>query len=72
MTAQDLRRLGIIDEIITEPAGGAQRHHTEIITHVGDVITRHLKELKAQTGDELKRKRTDKFLKMGWRLAKSE
>ncbi len=72
LTAQDLRRLGIIDEIITEPAGGAQRHHTEIITHVGDVIARHLKELKAQTGDELKRKRTDKFLKMGWRLAKSE
>ena len=72
LTAQDLRRLGVIDEIIAEPAGGAQRHHAETISRVGDVIARHLKELQTQTGDELKKKRTDKFLKMGRHLAKSE
>ena len=72
LTAQDLRRLGVIDEIIAEPAGGAQRHHKEMIERVGEVIARHLKELSAQTGDELKKKRTDKFLKMGRHLAKSE
>lgn len=72
LTAQDLRRLGTIDEIIAEPAGGAQRHHKETINRVGEVIARHLKELLAQSGDELKKKRTDKFLKMGRHLAKSE
>ena len=72
LTAQDLRRLGVIDEIIAEPAGGAQRHHAEMIQRVGEVIERHLKDLTAQTGDELKRKRTDKFLKMGRHLAKPE
>ena len=72
LTAQDLRKFGVIDEIIAEPAGGAQRHHKEVISRVGDVIYRHLKELLSQTGNELKKKRTDKFLKMGRHFAKSE
>ena len=72
LTAQDLRRLGAIDEIIAEPLGGAQRHHEETIERVGDVIARHLKDLSTQSGEDLKRKRTEKFLKMGRHLAKSE
>ena len=72
LTAQDLRRLGVIDEIIAEPVGGAQRHREEIINRVGDVVARHLKELQSQTGDDLKKRRTDKFLKMGRHLAKFE
>ena len=61
-----------IDEIIAEPVGGAQRNHKETILRVGDVIARHLKELSVHTGDELKKRRTDKFLKMGRHLAKPE
>ena len=72
LTAQDLRKLGVIDEIITEPIGGAHRHHTEAIRRVGEVISKHLDELKMQSGDELKKRRTDKFLKMGRHLAKPE
>ncbi len=72
LTAQDLRKLGVIDEIIAEPVGGAQRHHEETIKRVGDVISRHLKELSTHSADELKKKRTEKFLKMGHHLAKSE
>ena len=72
LTAQDLRRLGVIDEIITEPFGGAHRHHEETIKRVGEVIARHLKELSSQSGADLKRKRTEKFLKMGRHLAKPE
>ena len=72
LTAQDLRRLGVIDEIIAEPLGGAQRHHEETIERVGDVIARHLKDLSTQSGEDLKRKRTEKFLKMGRHLAKPE
>lgn len=72
LTAQDLRRLGVIDEIITEPIGGAHRHHKETIKRVGEIIGKHLAELMLQTGDELKKKRTDKFLKMGRNLARPE
>lgn len=72
LTAQDLRRLGVIDEIIAEPIGGAQRNPKDAILRVGDVIARHLKELSVLTGDELKKRRTDKFLKMGRHLAKPE
>lgn len=72
LTAQDLRRLGVIDEIIAEPAGGAHRYKQDMISRVKDVIARHLKELSQQTGAELKRKRTEKFLKMGRHLARVE
>ena len=72
LTAQDLRKFGIIDEIIAEPLGGAHRNHTEIIERTGDVIARHLKELSAINSDELKKKRNEKFMKMGRKFAKSE
>lgn len=72
LTAQDLRKFGIIDEIIAEPLGGAQRNHTETIERTGDVIARHLKELSAINSDELKKKRNEKFMKMGRKFAKSE
>lgn len=72
LTAQDLRRLGIIDEIIPEPAGGAHRNKEEMITRTGDIIAKHLKELSAFSRDELKRKRTEKFMKMGRKFARAE
>ncbi|MBQ9235184.1 MAG: acetyl-CoA carboxylase carboxyltransferase subunit alpha [Alphaproteobacteria bacterium] len=72
LTAQDLRRLGIIDEIIPEPVGGAHRNKKEMIERAGDVIAKHLKELAAFGGDELKKKRTEKFMKMGRKFAKPE
>lgn len=72
LTAQDLRRLGIIDEIISEPVGGAHRAKDEIIIRTGDVIDKHLKELSLLTGDEIKRKRAEKFIKMGRKFARAE
>ena len=45
MTAQDLLELGVIDEIIKEPAGGAHRNHAEIIQTMKTVIRKSLKEL---------------------------
>ena len=65
LTAQDLRNLGIIDEIIAEPLGGAHRDRAITIERVGETILKHLKELLPQSGDELKKRRTEKFLKMG-------
>ncbi len=72
LTAQDLRKFGIIDEIIAEPIGGAHRNHAETINHAKEVILRHLQELLSFSGEELKKKRTEKFMKMGRKFAKSE
>lgn len=72
LTAQDLRKYGIIDEIIPEPLGGAHRNPTATIERVGECIFKHLKEMLNQSGEELKKRRTDKFLKMGRHLADSK
>lgn len=68
LTAQDLKKLGLIDDIIPEPLGGAHRDPQRIIERVGDFILKHLKELLPLSGDELKKQRTEKFLKMGRNL----
>ena len=72
LTAQDLRKLGVIDEIIAEPLGGAHRDPQAAIEPVGDSILKHLKELLPQSGDELKKRRTEKFLRMGRHFAESK
>ena len=71
LTAQDLRKLGVIDEIISEPLGGAHRNRQQVIERVGDSILKHLKELMNQSGEDLKKRRTDKFLRMGRHFAES-
>lgn len=65
LTAQDLKALGIVDEVIKEPLGGAHRDIQHTFETVKDVLSRQLKELQALSPEELKRQRTDKFLKMG-------
>lgn len=72
LTAQDLRKLGVIDEIIAEPLGGAHRDPQAAIERVSDSILKHLKELLPQSGDELKKRRTEKFLRMGRHFAESK
>ena len=68
LTAQDLKKLGIIDEIIPEPLGGAHRDPQRIIERVGDFILKSLKDLMPLSGDDLKKQRTEKFLKIGRNL----
>lgn len=65
LTAQDLKALGIIDEIIKEPLGGAHRDRQQTINSVKDALIKHIRELSALSPDELKKQRTEKFLKMG-------
>ncbi|MCQ2965939.1 MAG: acetyl-CoA carboxylase carboxyltransferase subunit alpha [Alphaproteobacteria bacterium] len=64
LTAQDLQRLNLIDEIVPEPFGGAHRHREEVINAVGDTIYRHLAELSSLSAEQLKKDRSDKFLAM--------
>ncbi len=65
MTAQDLDKLGVIDEVISEPVGGAQRDPEVQIDRVGDAIARALDELKDVPPGELVTRRRDKFMEMG-------
>ncbi|KPN64896.1 acetyl-CoA carboxylase carboxyl transferase subunit alpha [Aliiroseovarius crassostreae] len=66
LTAQDLKKLGVIDTIIDEPMGGAQRDRKGTIEAVGKAIEEELKALMDRMkGDALKKERREKFLKMG-------
>ncbi|MCA0271113.1 MAG: acetyl-CoA carboxylase carboxyltransferase subunit alpha [Proteobacteria bacterium] len=65
LTAQDLLKLGIIDRIITEPLGGAQRNKADVIQSVGREIGAMLKELSGKKPADLVKERRQKFLSMG-------
>jgi acetyl-CoA carboxylase carboxyl transferase subunit alpha len=65
LTAQDLQKLGVIDRIIKEPMGGAQRGRKDTIDAVGKAIETMLKELSGKKSDWLIRDRRTKYLEMG-------
>ncbi len=65
LTAQDLKALGIIDEIIKEPLGGAHRNIPQTLNSVKEAVLRQLKELENLSPEELKKQRTNKFLQIG-------
>ncbi len=65
LTAQDLKKLGVIDEIIKEPLGGAQRASGEAIKAVGKAVEGMLKDLSGKKPADLIRDRREKFLGMG-------
>ncbi len=65
MTAADLKKLEIIDEVIPEPMGGAHRSPDEAIDTVGKVVNQALGELSQFDANTLRQRRQDKFLAMG-------
>jgi acetyl-CoA carboxylase carboxyl transferase subunit alpha len=65
VTADHAKKLGVVDEIIPEPLGGAHWKPTEAIATLGNVIERHLLELGQMTSEQLKRQRHQKFALMG-------
>jgi acetyl-CoA carboxylase carboxyl transferase subunit alpha len=65
LTAQDLQKLGIIDRIVKEPLGGAQRSPKEAVDAVGKAIEAMLGELSGKKPDALVKDRRQKFLDMG-------
>ena len=65
LTAGDLTKLGVVDEIISEPIGGAHRNINEIILKVGKSIDRALKKFNKITPDQILEERRKKFLDVG-------
>jgi acetyl-CoA carboxylase carboxyl transferase subunit alpha len=65
LTAQDLLALGVVDRIIPEPVGGAQRHRAEVIAAVGQAIGEMLGEVDGMAKARLRRARRTKYLAMG-------
>lgn len=65
LTPKDLMRLGIVDEIIPEPLGGAHRDHAETGRILKDTLLRYLSELKDLSLDELLERRYQKYRKIG-------
>lgn len=64
-TSKDLLRLGVIDNIIDEPLGGAHRDHHQIASRIKQYLTKTLRELTAQPIDQLVESRYEKFRRMG-------
>ena len=65
LTAQDLKKLGVIDRIVPEPLGGAQRDREATIQAVGKAVSAMLAELDGKSRAKLIGDRRAKFLDMG-------
>ena len=69
MTAEDLRRVAVIDAVVPEPVGGAHRDPPAAISAVGEAIARALTEIGNFDAREARRHRREKFLAMGRTLS---
>ena len=65
LTAEDLRRLNLVDSVVTEPLGGAHRDPEATIAALGDRIAELLAPLVEFDGPTLRARRREKFLEMG-------
>ena len=65
LTATELLKIGIIDEVIEEPLGGAHRNKDKLILPVKEVLTKYLEHFKNNSGEEILEQRKNKFLRIG-------
>jgi acetyl-CoA carboxylase carboxyl transferase subunit alpha len=65
ITAQDLLRFGVIDQMVQEPVGGAHRDPDLAIARVGDAVSQALQGFRDLPAEEIRRLRRDKFLAIG-------
>jgi acetyl-CoA carboxylase carboxyl transferase subunit alpha len=64
-TSKHLAHLGIVDDVIEEPLGGAHRDHQQMAARLKKYLLRMLGQLMVQPRDQLPALRYDKFRKMG-------
>ena len=65
LTANELLKINIIDEIIVEPNGGAHRNKEEIMSSTKKIILKYLDEFKKYSREEIFEQRKEKFLNIG-------
>lgn len=65
VTAQDLKKLGVIDRIVPEPVGGAHRDPQAAAETLGSAISEELSALSGKTAKELRGMREERFLSIG-------
>ena len=65
LTAEDLRKLALVDVVVPEPLGGAHRSPALAMERVGDAVAAALDPLLALDGATLRMRRREKFLDMG-------
>ena len=65
ITAADCRRLGVADEVIEEPAGGAHRDPEAVASALGDALERHLNDLRSMTAAQVRDDRYQRFRALG-------
>src|ERR1044071_3951661 len=68
ITAQDMLRFGVIDQILKEPSGGAHRDPAAMISDAGDAIAEAFNELRNLDADGIRKQRRQKFLDIGRKL----
>ena len=64
-TSDDLSRLGVVDDVLQEPLGGAHRDHHQMASRLKSYLSRTLGELETKTADELVDERYEKFRRIG-------
>ena len=64
-TSKHLPGLGVVDDIITEPLGGAHRDHQQMAIQIKQYLLENLKQLKSYSVDDLLSQRYSKFRAMG-------
>src|SRR5437870_3123245 len=65
LTAHDLMKLNVVDEIVAEPDGGAHRDHEKAALILGEALRSNLKRLLKTPVDQLLKKRYEKFRRLG-------
>src|SRR5439155_19875575 len=63
--AEDLLELGVLDEIIAEPPGGAHADPEAAAATLGDTLRRHVRHLRKVRIEKLLKRREEKYLSMG-------
>jgi acetyl-CoA carboxylase carboxyl transferase subunit alpha len=65
LTAQDLLKLDVVDEIVPEPEGGAHRDYDSAVENLGRALRQNLQDISKIPIDELLKKRYEKFRRIG-------
>ncbi len=65
LTANELLKMNIIDEIIKEATGGAHRNKEQVIFSTKEILTKYLEEFRKYTREEILEQRKEKFLNIG-------